>query len=195
MKLIDQLLKHTEEKSFFFFQIFPTRQNYSPNFLKNVLNEWFFVLIQDILITINNNWTIIWPISMLNQVLSIRWFALLVNKKSQVTTLSNNFEEKIMEWNNGNLVILLAGLNKIVEEEEEDGEKLKVKLNDCHHFVTITEMENERNKVFNFKMSKLETKVINSHREFSFKLLRLVIFFTPIKTICCLKNSICCILK
>ena len=52
----------------------------------------------------------------------------------------------------------MADLNKIVEEEGEDGEKLKEELSACQHFLVDTEMENGRHKVFNFQMSKLDTK-------------------------------------
>ena len=48
----------------------------------------------------------------------------------------------------------LADLNKIVEEEREDGEKLKEELSACQHFLVDTEMENGRHKLFNFQMSK-----------------------------------------
>ena len=59
----------------------------------------------------------------------------------------------------------VADLNKIVEEEGEDGEKLKEELGACQHFLVDTEMENRRNKVFNFQMSKLDTKIINEKLE------------------------------
>ena len=42
----------------------------------------------------------------------------------------------------------VADLNKIVEEEGEDGEKLKEELSACQHFLVDTEMENGRHKVF-----------------------------------------------
>ena len=51
----------------------------------------------------------------------------------------------------------MADLNKIVEE---DGEKLKEELSACQHFLVDTEMENGRRKVFNFQLSKLDTKII-----------------------------------
>ena len=54
----------------------------------------------------------------------------------------------------------VADLNKIVEEEGEDGEKLKEELSACQQFLVDTEMENGRHKVFNFQMSKLDTKII-----------------------------------
>ena len=38
----------------------------------------------------------------------------------------------------------VADLNKIVEEEGEDGEKLKEELSTCQHFLVDTEMENWR---------------------------------------------------
>ena len=46
-------------------------------------------------------------------------------------------------------------------EKGEDGEKLKAELSACHHFLVGTEMENGRHKVFNFQMSKLDTKTMN----------------------------------
>ena len=59
----------------------------------------------------------------------------------------------------------LADLNKIVEEEREDGEKLKGELNACRHFLVNTKVENGRHKVFNFQISKLDTKIINEKLE------------------------------
>ena len=59
----------------------------------------------------------------------------------------------------------VADLNKIVEEEGEDGEKLKEELSACQHFLVDTEMENGRHKVFNYHMSKLDTKIINEKLE------------------------------
>ena len=47
----------------------------------------------------------------------------------------------------------VAELNKIVEEEGQDGEKLKQELSGCQHFLLDTEMENGRHKVFNFYLS------------------------------------------
>ena len=54
----------------------------------------------------------------------------------------------------------VADLNKTVEEEGEDGEKLK-DLSACQHFLVDTEMEIGRHTVSNFQMSNLDTKVIN----------------------------------
>ena len=48
----------------------------------------------------------------------------------------------------------MADLNKIVEEEGEDGEKLEEELSACQHFQVDIEMENGKHKVFNFQMSK-----------------------------------------
>ena len=59
----------------------------------------------------------------------------------------------------------VADLNKIVEEEGDDGEKLKEELSACQHFLVDTEMENRRHKVFNFQRSKLDTKIINEKLE------------------------------
>ena len=59
----------------------------------------------------------------------------------------------------------VADLNKIVEEEGEDGEKLKDELSDCQQFLVDTEMEKGRHKVFNFQMSDLDTEIINEKLE------------------------------
>ena len=59
----------------------------------------------------------------------------------------------------------VADLNKIVQEEAEDGEKLKDELSACQHFLVDTEMENGSHKVFNFQMSKLDTKIIKEKLE------------------------------
>ena len=48
----------------------------------------------------------------------------------------------------------VADLNKIVEEEGENGEKLKEELSACQHFLVDTEMDNGRHKLFNFQMYK-----------------------------------------
>ena len=53
----------------------------------------------------------------------------------------------------------VADLKKIVEEEGEDGEKLEEELSACQHFLVDAGMENGRYKVFNFQMSKLDTKI------------------------------------
>ena len=45
----------------------------------------------------------------------------------------------------------VADLNKIVEEESEDGEKLKEELSVCQHLLVDKEMENGRQKVFSFQ--------------------------------------------
>ena len=59
----------------------------------------------------------------------------------------------------------VADLNKTVEEEGEDGEKLKEELSACQHFLVDMEMENGRHQVFNFQMSKLDSKIINEKLE------------------------------
>ena len=108
----------------------------------------------------------------------------------------------------------VADLNKIVEEEGEDGEKLKEELSACQHFLVNTDMENGRHKVFNFQMSKLDTKIINEKLEevfnklesplksmllwvLLFEILRVVNIdiSTPMKTILYLKNLICFVLN
>ena len=45
----------------------------------------------------------------------------------------------------------VADSNKILEEEGEDGEKLKEEPSACQHFLVDTEIENGRHKVLNFK--------------------------------------------
>ena len=55
----------------------------------------------------------------------------------------------------------VADLNKIVEEEGEDGEKLKKEFSACQHFLVDTEREKGRHKGLNFQMSQLDTKLIN----------------------------------
>ena len=55
----------------------------------------------------------------------------------------------------------MADLNKIVEEEGNDGKKLKEELIDCQHFLMDTEMEDGRHKEFNFQMSKSDSNIIN----------------------------------
>ena len=108
----------------------------------------------------------------------------------------------------------VADLNKIVEEEGEDGVKLKEELSACQHFLVDTEMENGRHKVFNFQMSKLDTKIINEKLEEVFNKLDsavksklLLDLFSVMskrenigiimhtKTILCSKNRIYCVLK
>ena len=59
----------------------------------------------------------------------------------------------------------MADLNKIVEEEGEEGEKLKKELSACQHFPVDTEIENGRQNMFNFQMSKLDTKIIKEKLE------------------------------
>ena len=59
----------------------------------------------------------------------------------------------------------VADLNKIVEEEGEDGEKLREELSACQLFLVDTEMENRRHKVFKFQMSNLDAKIINEKLE------------------------------
>ena len=59
----------------------------------------------------------------------------------------------------------VADLNKIVEEEGEDGEKLREELSACQLFLVDTEMENGRHKVFKFQMSNLDAEIINEKLE------------------------------
>ena len=59
----------------------------------------------------------------------------------------------------------VADLTKVVAEEGEDGEKLKEEFSDCQHFLVDTEIEKARHEVFNFQISKLDTKIINEKLE------------------------------
>ena len=52
-----------------------------------------------------------------------------------------------------------------MEKEGEDGEKLREEFSACQHFLVDREIENGRNQVFNFQMSKLDTKLINEKLE------------------------------
>ena len=53
-----------------------------------------------------------------------------------------------------------ADLNKILENEE-DSDQLRDELNASQHFLTDTEIENGRQKVFNFQFSKLDPNLVN----------------------------------
>ena len=46
----------------------------------------------------------------------------------------------------------VADLNKIVEKEGDDGEKLKEELSACQQFLVDAEIENGRHEVFKFQM-------------------------------------------
>ena len=87
---------------------------------------------------------------MLSQVRKSRRFVILVDKSSQVTTLPQH-QRKEHGAKQRKPFDTVADLNKIVEEEGKQGEKLKDVMVD-------TEMENGRHKVFKFQMSKLDTK-------------------------------------
>ena len=79
-----------------------------------------------------------------------------MNKNSQITTLQQH-RRKEHGAKQRKPSDTVADLNKIVEE---DGEKLKEELSACQLFLVDTEMENGRRKVFNFQLSKLDTKII-----------------------------------
>ena len=97
----------------------------------------------------------------------------------------------------------VVDMNKVVEEEGEDGEKKKEEVSACQHFLVDTETVNGRHKLFNFEMSKIDTTIINEKLEEVLnklnstcaKLLLNVDISTPMKTILCLKNLICSVLK
>ena len=48
----------------------------------------------------------------------------------------------------------VADLSKIVEEEGEDGDKLKGELSACQHFLVDTEIKNGRHRLFFFNFIK-----------------------------------------
>ena len=54
----------------------------------------------------------------------------------------------------------VADLNKILENED-DSDQLRDESNACQHFLTDTDMENGRHKVFNFQLSKLDPNLVN----------------------------------
>ena len=53
----------------------------------------------------------------------------------------------------------IADLNKILENEEES-DQLRDELKACH-FLTDTEMENGRHKVFNFQLLNIDPNLVN----------------------------------
>ena len=59
-------------------------------------------------------------------------------------------------------------MNKILKNEE-DSDQLEDELNACQHFLTDTEMENGRHKVFNFQLSKLDPNLVNEKMEQDFE--------------------------
>ena len=77
------------------------------------------------------------------QVPSSRRFVLLLKNSLRANTLSNNIDGRGMEHGakQRKTSDTVAELNKIVEEEGPDGEKLKQELSGCQHFLLDTEME------------------------------------------------------
>ena len=85
-----------------------------------------------------------------------------MNKSSRVTILSKNIGERNIELSKKKLVSdTVVDLIKIVEEERKGAEKLKKELGAFQHLLLDMEMENVRQKVLTFQMSKLDTKIIN----------------------------------
>ena len=72
--------------------------------------------------------------------------------------------EKNMERNNGNQSILQMTWASLWRRKGRWGKNQK-KLSAFHHFLVDAEMENGRHKLFNFQMSKLDTKIINEKLE------------------------------
>ena len=101
---------------------------------------------------------------MLYQLPSNERFARLAKGVSELLFAPKTSEKKhgAKQWKPSDTVV---DLNIIVEEEGEDGEKLKEELSACHHFLLDTEMENWRHKVFNFQISKLDNNFINEKIE------------------------------
>ena len=83
-------------------------------------------------------------------------------KKSYYSLQQHRRKEHGAKQRRGSVTV--ADLNKIVEEEGEDGEKLNDELSTCQQFLVKMEMENGRFKVINFQRYltfKLNTKIIN----------------------------------
>ena len=76
--------------------------------------------------------------SMLNQVRSSRQFVLLANKSYYSLQPHRRKEHGEKQQKPSETV---ADLNKIVEEEGEDGEKPKEEFSACQHFLVDTEMK------------------------------------------------------
>ena len=126
---------------------------------KVACEELFLVPIVSISLTTNNKIIIMGPKSTLHQFPSNQRFVRLASRSFRVTTLSNNNGENNIRVKQRKPRDMVADMKKILEEEGEDGEKLKEELSACQHFLVDTEMENGRYKVFNFQMSKLDTKI------------------------------------
>ena len=50
-----------------------------------------------------------------------------------------------------------------------DDQSLREELESCKHFLSGTEMENERHRVFNFAMSSFDMSLLNDNLDFVFK--------------------------
>ena len=61
----------------------------------------------------------------------------------------------------------MAELNKNVEEEGKDGEKLRDDLSVRQKLLVDTEMENRRHRAFDFQISKFDTNISNEIPFFS----------------------------
>ena len=130
-----------------------------------VLKELFLVLLVGILLPISNKWFITWRKSMVHQLASNQKFDRRA-KKSYYSLQQHRRKEHGAKQRRASVTV--ADLNKIVEEEGEDGETLKDKLSMCQRFLVNTEMENGRHKVFNIQRYltfKLNTKIINEELE------------------------------
>ena len=127
---------------------------------KTVLKELFLVLIVGISLTINK-WIITYTRSTLHQLPSNQRFARLAKKEIPSYYSLQQNRRKAHRAKQRQASDTVADLNKIAEEEGEDGEKLKEELSACQYFLVDIEMENGRHKVLSFQMSKFVTKVIN----------------------------------
>ena len=53
-----------------------------------------------------------------------------------------------------------------------DDQSLREELESCKHFLTDTEMENGRHRVFNFAMSSFDVSLLNDKLDYVFKELK-----------------------
>ena len=53
-----------------------------------------------------------------------------------------------------------------------DNESLREELESCKHFLSDTEMENERHRAFNFAMSSFDVSLLNDKLDYVFKELK-----------------------
>ena len=65
-----------------------------------------------------------------------------------------------------------AASNIDIDVGDDDDHSLREELESCKHFLTDTEMENGRHRVFNFAMSSFDILLLNGKVEYVFKELK-----------------------